>query len=169
MSEILEALKAELKELASQKLSWEIDDCPDYGGNFDDARSAGVDDGEVHLARSLLKRYFPLASLDQAITKRRPEWFHKLGTNEQTEISLSFRGCELAGEAGEACNEIKKLERTRLGMAGGKDDTTDLAKELGDVVICAALVAREAGIDLDTAVREKFNETSDKYGFETKL
>jgi len=39
----------------------------------------------------------------------------------------------------------------------------DLAKELADVVICAVLLADSAGIDLDGAVTDKFNETSTKY------
>lgn len=105
--------------------------------------------------------------LNQAVGRRQREWFRD--NPLAPHLSLSFRGCELAGEAGEVCNEIKKLERSRLGMVGGKTDTDDLADELGDVVICAALVAFTAGIDLERAVRDKFNKTSDKHGFETRL
>ncbi|WAP67203.1 MazG-like family protein [Jiella pelagia] len=77
---------------------------------------------------------------------------------------LSFRGNELAGETGEACNVIKKLERERHGWRGSRATTAELASELADVVICADLCAISGGIDLDEAVEAKFNATSDKVG-----
>jgi NTP pyrophosphatase (non-canonical NTP hydrolase) len=52
-------------------------------------------------------------------------------------LSLAYKGNELAGEAGEACNVIKKLERERLGMPGSRDTVAHLAEELADVIICA--------------------------------
>ena len=85
------------------------------------------------------------------------------------EIPLSFRGVELAGEAGEACNEIKKLERSRLNMVGGKTETHDLQEELADVLICVDLIAMDLGIDLGEALRAKFNKTSEKNGLATRL
>ena len=45
--------------------------------------------------------------LRKATIKRTEEW-----TGER--LSLSFRGLEMAGEAGEACNEIKKLEKREI-------------------------------------------------------
>lgn len=83
--------------------------------------------------------------------------------------SLSFAMNELAGEVGEACNIAKKMERERLGMAGGVYDPQGLAMELADVVICADLVAARLEIDLGEAVRLKFNQTSTKHGFATML
>lgn len=85
------------------------------------------------------------------------------------EIPLSFRGLELAGEAGEACNELKKLERHRLGMAGGKDDLQGLREELADVLICVDLIAMDLDIDLGQALKEKFNKTSEKYDLATRI
>jgi len=82
-------------------------------------------------------------------------------------LPLSFRGVELGGEAGEACNQIKKIERIRLGLVGGQEDLDALAEELADVVICADLIAMDLGIDLGTAVAKKFNQTSLKYGLES--
>lgn len=82
---------------------------------------------------------------------------------------LSFRGNELSGETGEACNVIKKLERERHGWRGSRDTKEHLAEELADVVICADLCALTAGIDLATAVVAKFNATSDKVGIPVKL
>lgn len=82
---------------------------------------------------------------------------------------LSFRGNELGGETGEALNVIKKLERERLGWRGSRDTKEHLAEELADVVICADLCAITAGIDLASAVVNKFNATSDKVGIPVKL
>lgn len=82
---------------------------------------------------------------------------------------LAFRGVELAGEAGEVCNVIKKLERERLGWRGSRDTVEHLAEELADVIICADLIAIAAGIDLSAAVRAKFNATSEKVGLPTRL
>lgn len=93
--------------------------------------------------------------------KRASEW-----TKDAT---LLFRGIELAGETGEACNVIKKIERERMGDVGSRASIDDLAEEIADVVICADLVAREVGFDLGEAVRQKFNKTSEKYGLATRL
>lgn len=82
---------------------------------------------------------------------------------------LSFRGNELAGEVGEVCNVIKKLERERLGWRGSRDTVEHLAEELADVVICADLVAITAGIDLEAAVAAKFNATSENVGLPQRL
>jgi NTP pyrophosphatase (non-canonical NTP hydrolase) len=82
---------------------------------------------------------------------------------------LSFRGNELAGETGEVCNVIKKLERERQGWRGSRDTKDHLAEELADVVICADLIAIAAGIDLDAAVTAKFNATSEKVGLPHRL
>lgn len=82
---------------------------------------------------------------------------------------LSFAGLELAGEAGEACNAIKKRVRWELGMPGGVEDLQNVKEELADVVICASLVANKLGIDLGMAVRDKFNATSIKHNFKERL
>lgn len=83
-------------------------------------------------------------------------------------IDLSFRGNELAGETGEACNAIKKLERERL-VRGSRATREQLAEELADVIICADLIAMALHIDLGAAVRAKFNATSEKQMLGTRL
>lgn len=80
-----------------------------------------------------------------------------------------FRATELGGECGEALNEVKKLEREKMGFRGSRTTVEKLADELADVIICADLVAAEYDIDLWEAVKRKFNETSDKVGFDIKL
>jgi NTP pyrophosphatase (non-canonical NTP hydrolase) len=84
-------------------------------------------------------------------------------------LSLSFRGNELAGETGEACNILKKLDRERLGLVGSRASVGELAEELADVVICVDLIAMDLGIDLWSAIARKFNKTSDARGLKTKL
>lgn len=102
-------------------------------------------------------------SLRAANIARQDEW------DPSDKLTLAYRGNELAGEVGEACNVIKKLERERLGIAGSRDTVAHLAEELADVIICADLIAMHVGIDLDAAVRAKFNATSEKVGLRTRL
>lgn len=87
-------------------------------------------------------------------------------------LELLFRSNEMGGECGEAQNKIKKLSRYLLRMRGGtqkEDVIEEIKKELADVVICADRVAEFLNIDLGKATIEKFNETSDKHGFDIKL
>lgn len=84
-------------------------------------------------------------------------------------IDAAYRGNELAGEVGEACNVIKKLERERRGIRGSRATVQELSDELADVVICTDLIAMQYGIDLDDAVERKFNATSVKVGLLTRL
>lgn len=84
-------------------------------------------------------------------------------------ITLAYRGNELAGEVGEACNVIKKLERERIGLRGSRVTKEQLAEELADAIICIDLIAMQAGISLNKAVVDKFNATSDKYGLATHV
>jgi NTP pyrophosphatase (non-canonical NTP hydrolase) len=103
-------------------------------------------------------------NLRRANEARQKEW------DKDNRITLSFRGNELAGEVGEACNIIKKIERERIGLPGSRATKEQLAEELADVVICADLIAMEEGIDpMRRAVPAKFNSTSRKVGLETRL
>lgn len=67
--------------------------------------------------------------------------------------SLSDWGVALAGECGEACDAIKKVNR-------GDGDLEEVAKELADVVLYCDLLAASIGVDLADAVAKKFNEVS---------
>lgn len=103
--------------------------------------------------------------LNVANATRAPEWGGK-------PASIEFKAIELGGEAGECLNKVKKYLRNVEGMVGGVNlDTTreEVADELGDVVICADLLAEKLGINLGEAVMRKFNKTSDKHGFTTKF
>jgi NTP pyrophosphatase (non-canonical NTP hydrolase) len=102
-------------------------------------------------------------TLREANIARNKEW------DTGNQLDGSFRGNELAGEVGEACNVIKKLERERMGIDGSRDTVEHLAEELADVVICSGLIAMHYAIDLDAAVARKFNATSEKVGLKTRL
>jgi len=101
-------------------------------------------------------------TLQRACADRAKEW-------DDPDLPLSFFGNELAGEVGEACNVIKKLERERLGMIGGRATVDDLADECSDAMICLMRLANKAGFDLGSIVRTKFNATSVKNGFKTVI
>lgn len=104
-----------------------------------------------------------LGDLRRANIARQAEW------DPTNAISLSYAGNELAGETGEACNLIKKLDRERLGLRGSRTTPEQLAAELADVVICVDLIAMRYGINLGAAIRDKFNATSIKVGLQARM
>jgi NTP pyrophosphatase (non-canonical NTP hydrolase) len=89
--------------------------------------------------------------------------------------SLSDWACAAAGELGEACNVIKKLNRLRDNLPGnkrGEDGDTlreKLALEIADTVMYLDLLAAAAGIDLEQAVIQKFNRVSIVNDFPERL
>ncbi len=83
-----------------------------------------------------------------------------------TDWSLAEWSNAMAGECGEACNLTKKMLR---GDRGGKKDIKELGKEIADVIVYADLLAAAAGIDLEKAVIQKFNEVSDRKKSKIKL
>ena len=79
----------------------------------------------------------------------------------------------VAGEVGEACNVVKKIRRPELGTRGNAADLPtyyrQLESEIGDVVIYLDLLARKAGLELDTCVMRSFNEKSEELGMPVRL
>lgn len=102
-------------------------------------------------------------------TLRKANHTRQLEWDPSDAITLSYRGNELAGEVGEACNVIKKLDRERLGIRGTRSTKEALAEELADAVICLDLIAMHEGINLGEATKNKFNATSTKYGLKTLI
>ena len=130
------------------------------GLTFETHHPCGVCGGEgVTRTPALLT----LQALRDANRLRQEEWCK--GKNPDA----SFRAVELAGETGEACNVVKKLERERHGWAGSRDTAAHLAEELADVIIAADLLAERYGINLSDAVKAKFNATSEERKLTTKL
>lgn len=101
--------------------------------------------------------------LCSATTLRELEW------DPEHQCSLAFLGNGLAGEVGEACNVIKKLERERMGMKGSRSTPDRLAEELSDALIYMFIIAAREGIDLWSSLVNKFNQSSDDLGLNTKL
>lgn len=108
--------------------------------------------------------------LRKANVARCEQVFHKLDDWSPTDWATA-----LAGETGEACNEIKKLRR--LDGADSVQDTPArrivlrhmAAIELADVVIYADLLAARLGYTLEEVVKAKFNEVSVKRGSDIRL
>ena len=102
-------------------------------------------------------------TLREANVQRQKLW------DTKQRIDAAYRGNELAGEVGEACNVIKKLERERHGIMGSRDTVEHLAEELADIIICVDLIAIHYGIDLERATAAKFNKTSMAVGLPVEM
>lgn len=79
---------------------------------------------------------------------------------------MSHYGLELNAEVGELTDLLVKFNRQRFaGNYGSKNISyLDIKDEIADVIITADLIAGEFGIDLDAAIKDKFNKTSRRYG-----
>lgn len=110
------------------------------------------------------------ADLRRANLARNERWIPGKGV---AGWSLTDWAVALAGEVGEACNMVKKLNRARDGMVGNRVPDADLvaglAEELADVVTYADLLAARLGVDLGEAVARKFNAVSVRNGFPDRL
>lgn len=88
------------------------------------------------------------------------------GANQITgPIGQLFVALEVAEEAGEVGGAVKKLIRHELGIAGNKGKSlselrTKLEDEIADAFINLARLCNIMGVNPDTAIRSKFNETS---------
>lgn len=85
---------------------------------------------------------------------------------------LTYWTTALAGEVGELCNMIKKMQRVeRGGVDGGssysaKDISKEmLREEIGGIAIYLDLLASLLDISLEDAIVETFNSKSEQYGF----
>ena len=96
----------------------------------------------------------------------------KEGFNCYDNQPLTYWTTALAGEVGELCNMIKKMQRVeRGGIDGGssytaKDITKEMLKEeIGGIAIYLDLLASQLDISLEDAIIDTFNSKSEKYGF----
>ena len=100
-----------------------------------------------------------------ATRARQLEWDPEGKINDD----LLFRAVEFSGEAGELMNCVKKVHREQNDIVGSRVTTEDVKDELGDVFITLLNLSDVLGIDLEQAVIDKFNKTSEERGFKTKL
>jgi NTP pyrophosphatase (non-canonical NTP hydrolase) len=99
--------------------------------------------------------------------------FETLATTNLARCEQVFHGIDdwspndwatsLAGEVGELCNKLKKRRR------GETIADAEIAEELADVVLYLDLLATRIGINLESAVRNKFNAVSDRKGSDIRL
>lgn len=101
--------------------------------------------------------------LQVANQNRNAEW------DPDSKLTPLFFAVELAGEVGEVCNMVKKMEREALGIKGSRVTFRQLEDEIGDAMICLALLANAYDINLEYVTARKFNETSEKLGLECRL
>ncbi len=104
--------------------------------------------------------------LDAANAARLPEFRNNLGKiahskSDGSDWSPAQWLQAVVGELGEYANFRKKFER---GDISADEFHLEASNELADVVIYLSILAKQLGIDMDKAVREKFNATSMKVG-----
>ena len=83
--------------------------------------------------------------------------------------SVLFRATEFAGESGELCNLVKKLEREKYGWGGSTATSREVEDELADVQITLDLLAWKLRVNLSEATVRKFNADSEKRGLSARL
>ncbi len=112
------------------------------------------------------------AYIRHAQIMRSARW-HKQGTREWL---ITDWGNALAGETGELCNKLKKLQRLRDGLQAKRDENitelgliNEIAKEAADVFLYLDLVCAELDIDLARAIVLKFNVVSAAENFPERL
>ena|SRR5579872_1631052 len=110
---------------------------------------------------------FSFDTLRSANIARCEDVFH-----EVKEWTPTDWACAMAGEAGEACNKVKKLRRLDgadkniLEMFPEKREmlADEIVEELADTVIYCDLLAARLNRDLSKAIIEKFNKVSKERG-----
>jgi NTP pyrophosphatase (non-canonical NTP hydrolase) len=89
---------------------------------------------------------------------------HKLSAWSGSDWMVAF-----FGEAGEAANVLKKLNRVRDGVSGNKETPAQLkekfASELADAYVYLDLLCQAHGIDLEAAVNKVFDAKSKEIGY----
>lgn len=73
------------------------------------------------------------------------------------QIDFYWRVNELAGEAGEVCNLLKKWDREKLGLPGSRTSINAITEELADIIICIDLIGYE--LDYDELGEDIYAET----------
>ncbi len=113
--------------------------------------------------------------LKRANLSRGTRW-HKGGLDEW---SVAQWAVAMAGEAGEVCNAVKKLDRIEDGIANLSEPSRQLSSreeaiaaigaEIADTVIYLDLLAQRLGLDMAEQIIRKFNKTSERYDFPERL
>jgi len=123
-----------------------------------------------------MKKSLTLKKLTQVNYKRCRRW-HK--SEDLSDWSISDWACAMAGEAGEVCNAVKKLNRLRDNLPSKNDPDRQInsyeeakakiGEEIADTVLYLNLLAIRLNLDFEKEIKNKFNSVSKKYGFPEKL
>ena len=107
------------------------------------------------------------AAFRQINLKRCNRW-HPNGINSW---SYSDWLTAVTGELGELASLIKMKNRERDDLVGNKFSPTDkhISNEIADILIYLDLLAASFNINLENAVKSKFNDTSSRVGFPERL
>lgn len=114
---------------------------------------------EEHRARKLMEHTQPLKQLKGANYLRGKYGFK----HEIKDWNPAEWACAVAGEVGELCNLVKKLNR------GDEIDFEEIADEAADVLIYLDILCQRLGIDLTNALVNKFNKKSEEIGSDIKI
>lgn len=166
---------AALRELNTQyqRLSMTAvvdDDYPEMKFNYDSAVQEFVE--AVTAYRPILKTISVDDSISRiaAVSLLRCNRWHPNGINSW---SMSDWAVAFAGEVGELCNVVKKINRVRDGMPGNKESSNELRSmlvaEVADCYLYLDLFAQAADINLYEAIRDKFNAVSARLNFPERL
>src|SRR5262245_1520151 len=96
--------------------------------------------------RTTMKNSEFLVLLSHANFLRNKYW------DPETKLDATFFALELCGEIGELANNVKKLEREALGLAGSRCDRKNLLEEIGDALICWSLLCNALNILPEEAI-----------------
>jgi len=98
----------------------------------------------------------------------------EVGEVAEVLAAIALLWTEAHARFGEAANIVKKLRRAETGVQGAADPPQAvlkrmLAKELADAHIYCDLLAAYFGIDTGEAIRDTFNQVSEREGFPDRL
>lgn len=143
IGEIEEAQNQEFEELYAARMEEERDRGP---FTFEDLEEANRG---LHVAR-----------LSDANGRRCSEVYEPIDSR-----LASFWSNAFAGEAGEAANKVKKMERITLDPAEYPlTERLAIAEEVADTVIYGDLLCQRLGVSLASAIQRKFNRVSARMG-----
>tara|TARA_R100000951_G_scaffold43431_2_gene36592 strand:+ start:22200 stop:22562 length:363 start_codon:yes stop_codon:yes gene_type:complete len=74
---------------------------------------------------------------------------------------IIYPALELAGEAGEVCNQVKKIYRDDKGYVS-PTRKTDLEKEIGDVLWALARLVDDLGLDFNKVAEYNVKKLEDR-------
>lgn len=138
-------------------------------GGFDQGVAESMVAEAIHNANETFGKVPPAPQLRRFNNLRDANVSRQQEMDPDRKLGLVFWSLAMAGEAGEVCNVVKKLERERLEIKGSLATNTDLALEVADVYIYLDLLCMSAAIDVPGAIKQKFNVTSEKLGLLTRI